>query len=93
MLHVCLLKPLVKFYILSLTFRLELSVKFEVRKIKFGLKKEREVIFQRKLSNVHFLKPTRRISWIFDLQFLGKQAMKILNNVLEGSFIKRVMEF
>ena len=52
------LKSLAKAQNLSLLFKLGLLIKFEVRKIKFELKKERNVIFRIKQSGVHFLEAT-----------------------------------
>ena len=39
-------KPLENFYILKLVFKVGLPNKSEMRKIEFGLKKERKVIFR-----------------------------------------------
>lgn len=60
--HAFCFKQLVKDHKLSKVFIVWLSNRSEVRNIKFGLKKERKVIFWSNLSSVHFSKATRCIS-------------------------------
>lgn len=55
--------------ILSPVFIIGLPDKSEVKKIDFGLKKERKVIFLSNLSSVYFSEATRRVSWSFKLNF------------------------
>ena len=54
---------------LSLVCKLGLPVNFDLRKIKFDLKKGGIIIFEQNLDSLDFQKATERVIWSFELKF------------------------